>query len=210
MYESVSSVDDAVAALYPLEPAPLPSIFFDLEQSIENAVSTNHAVIDPFATNCGWKEDSLYDASTWDDDLTSATSHLFTGSALSASEESSASSRSSPFPPAASHRCCDTVGALGEHEDSSSCGSPPAGQPAQKKRKLRAWTIEEHRLFVQALDKFRTKYTEAVDADGKKTKGLGPGVAEMIATMIGTRNAAQVRSHAQKYFTRQRRDMGLC
>jgi hypothetical protein len=54
------------------------------------------------------------------------------------------------------------------------------------------------------------KYTEAVDADGKKTKGLGPGVAEMIATMIGTRNAAQVRSHAQKYFTRQRRDMGLC
>mmetsp|Transcript_52718 Transcript_52718/g.107543 ORF Transcript_52718/g.107543 Transcript_52718/m.107543 type:complete len:213 (-) Transcript_52718:42-680(-) len=88
----------------------------------------------------------------------------------------------------------------------SGLSSRSAGR--KQKKKLIAWTQEEHELFVKGLERFRTEETEAIGPDGKKTVGLGPGIAELLASMVGTRNPAQVRSHAQKYFLRVRKEMG--
>eukprot|EP00287_Rhodomonas_sp_CCMP768_P015789 CAMPEP_0196757520 /NCGR_PEP_ID=MMETSP1091-20130531/103699_1 /TAXON_ID=302021 /ORGANISM="Rhodomonas sp., Strain CCMP768" /LENGTH=448 /DNA_ID=CAMNT_0042106299 /DNA_START=15 /DNA_END=1363 /DNA_ORIENTATION=- len=41
--------------------------------------------------------------------------------------------------------------------------------------------------------------------NGERSVGLGPGTAELIAMMVGTRSAIQVRSHAQKHFKKQRK-----
>eukprot|EP00961_Rhodomonas_salina_P242167 3271621-Rhodomonas_salina.1 len=76
----------------------------------------------------------------------------------------------------------------------------------KEKKKLRAWTPQEHERFVVALTMLRTEKTEAVRKDGERSVGLGPGIAETIASMVGSRNAAQVRSHAQKYFLRKRKE----
>eukprot|EP00961_Rhodomonas_salina_P031076 418125-Rhodomonas_salina.1 len=56
-------------------------------------------------------------------------------------------------------------------------------------KKLRAWSPQEHERFVVALTMLRTEKTEAVRKDGERSVGLGPGIAEMIASMVGTRNA---------------------
>mmetsp|Transcript_23257 Transcript_23257/g.46675 ORF Transcript_23257/g.46675 Transcript_23257/m.46675 type:complete len:259 (-) Transcript_23257:46-822(-) len=80
------------------------------------------------------------------------------------------------------------------------------GSPAKKsRRRCCPWTAEEHERFLTALEKFRTKDTQARQPNGKVSDGLGPGIAEIIAVFIGTRNIAQVRSHAQKHFQRMRK-----
>eukprot|EP00961_Rhodomonas_salina_P298742 3938338-Rhodomonas_salina.2 len=58
-------------------------------------------------------------------------------------------------------------------------GSSPA--PESQKKRLVAWTSEEHQRFVFALERLRTEDTEAYNSQGKKTRGLGPGIAELIA-----------------------------
>ncbi|EKX33099.1 hypothetical protein GUITHDRAFT_156158 [Guillardia theta CCMP2712] len=70
----------------------------------------------------------------------------------------------------------------------------------QTMRKRSFWSDEEHQLFMDALKKYNVNPMRETKADGKLYVGLGPYVADMIAIEIGTRNAAQVRSHAQKYF----------
>mmetsp|Transcript_28001 Transcript_28001/g.66563 ORF Transcript_28001/g.66563 Transcript_28001/m.66563 type:complete len:187 (-) Transcript_28001:92-652(-) len=84
-----------------------------------------------------------------------------------------------------------------------------SSSPAPQKKRLVAWTPEEHKRFVFALEQLRTEDTESYNGHGKKTRGLGPGIAELIALAVRTRTAAQVRSHAQKYFAKQRKEMGL-
>ena len=49
------------------------------------------------------------------------------------------------------------------------------------KKQSRYWTQEEHKLFLEAIEKFGKKDVKA------------------IAKYVGTRNATQVRTHAQKY-----------
>ncbi|GAM27557.1 hypothetical protein SAMD00019534_107330 [Acytostelium subglobosum LB1] len=55
---------------------------------------------------------------------------------------------------------------------------------AEKKKQSRYWTPEEHHRFLEALSKF------------------GHRDVKSIANFVGTRNATQVRTHAQKYFLR--------
>lgn len=57
------------------------------------------------------------------------------------------------------------------------------------------WSAQEQAIFVSGLNCLRGR-------DGASR--LGPGVARMLSEMIGSRTAAQVRSHAQKYFKRLR------
>ena len=59
-------------------------------------------------------------------------------------------------------------------------------------------------MFWAGLQKFanRPSTTNGSESDMPMV-GLGPGVAEMISDFIGTRNANQVRSHAQKHFIRK-------
>eukprot|EP00961_Rhodomonas_salina_P089596 1204965-Rhodomonas_salina.2 len=74
------------------------------------------------------------------------------------------------------------------------------------KRHVRPWTKDEHAKFLVALEQFRTNKTEKVKNNGKQSTGLGPGIADLIALIVKTRDAAQVRSHAQKHFQRLRRE----
>ncbi len=94
--------------------------------------------------------------------------------------------------------------------------STPLPAPAKSKEKKRAtekkpspWTNEEQKIFLAGLACFECEKTRVAE-DGHVSVGLGPGVARMIAGMIGTRNASQVRSHAQKHFHRLSRQQGLC
>ena len=64
--------------------------------------------------------------------------------------------------------------------------------------KRRPWTADEHARFVDSLARFGQK--DRGETNGRVGVGLGPGVAELIAVVVGTRNVSQVRSHAQKYF----------
>ncbi|EKX33363.1 hypothetical protein GUITHDRAFT_120426 [Guillardia theta CCMP2712] len=64
------------------------------------------------------------------------------------------------------------------------------------------WTLEEHSRFLVGLERFGPKSTTH-----NTCIRLGPGVAEVIAVVVGTRTASQVRSHAQKFFIRQRRSL---
>jgi hypothetical protein len=58
------------------------------------------------------------------------------------------------------------------------------------------WTAEEQAIFLTGLAQL------SCDRSHTGSVGLGPGVARMLAEMIGSRTAAQVRSHAQKHFQR--------
>ena len=52
------------------------------------------------------------------------------------------------------------------------------------KSQSRYWTTEEHKQFLIGLEKYGSRDVKA------------------IASLVGTRNATQVRTHAQKYFLR--------
>ena len=62
-----------------------------------------------------------------------------------------------------------------------------------------------------ALGRFAPRSTvSTVRTEWEKNQGgqvrLGPGVAEMISMVVGTRSVVQVRSHAQKHFIRLERE----
>eukprot|EP00744_Colponema_vietnamica_P007431 GILI01010696.1.p1 GENE.GILI01010696.1~~GILI01010696.1.p1 ORF type:complete len:458 (+),score=119.27 GILI01010696.1:170-1543(+) len=61
-----------------------------------------------------------------------------------------------------------------------------AGKPQS-----RYWTPEEHQRFLEAVEKFGSKDVKA------------------IAQYVGTRNATQVRTHAQKYYLRIHKESGV-
>ncbi|KAF6000614.1 hypothetical protein F1559_002830 [Cyanidiococcus yangmingshanensis] len=66
----------------------------------------------------------------------------------------------------------------------SSVGSAREGGSSQP----RYWTPEEHQRFLEALEMYGSRNVRA------------------ISEYVGTRNATQVRTHAQKYFLRQSRE----
>ncbi|KAA8493120.1 Myb-like protein I [Porphyridium purpureum] len=70
------------------------------------------------------------------------------------------------------------------------CGQPAAAKPppAAETRNRRYWTAEEHDRFLDGLNIYGSK-----DIKG-------------IARHVGTRNATQVRTHAQKYYLRLSRE----
>ena len=78
-------------------------------------------------------------------------------------------------------------------EEGTAAAPPPTGTapivtPPKKKRFKVSWSVEEHRLFLQALRQY------------------GKGKWKQIAEVVKTRNANQCQSHAQKYFARQSLD----
>eukprot|EP00658_Telonema_sp_P-2_P026466 TRINITY_DN2068_c0_g1_i8.p1 TRINITY_DN2068_c0_g1~~TRINITY_DN2068_c0_g1_i8.p1 ORF type:complete len:336 (-),score=35.30 TRINITY_DN2068_c0_g1_i8:432-1439(-) len=64
------------------------------------------------------------------------------------------------------------------------------GSQKQPKVQSRYWTAEEHHQFLVGLEKY------------------GPRDVKSIAALVATRNATQVRTHAQKYFLRMARENG--
>jgi SHAQKYF class myb-like DNA-binding protein len=61
-------------------------------------------------------------------------------------------------------------------------------EPPKKKSQSRYWTPEEHQMFLDGLDQY------------------GPKDVKAISACVGSRNATQVRTHAQKYFLRLLRE----
>ncbi|EKX31050.1 hypothetical protein GUITHDRAFT_122743 [Guillardia theta CCMP2712] len=76
--------------------------------------------------------------------------------------------------------------------------SEAAGEERASGTRQNRWKKEEHELFLQGVQRYCQSFPR-IDEDGVFV-GLGDGVADIIAAEIGTRTAAQVRSHAQKYF----------
>ena len=77
-------------------------------------------------------------------------------------------------------------------------GRVPEDAPGAK------WTHEEHSKFLIGLERFRGDDV-TIGRNGKPFVGLGPGISDLISAFVGTRNARQVRSHAQKFFLAQAR-----
>ena len=73
-------------------------------------------------------------------------------------------------------------------------GAPRAGK--QKGRRCQ-WSVEEHTRFLDGLNRFGPKDLGNPEPGARISVGLGPGVAEVIAVVVGTRTVSQVRSHAQ-------------
>eukprot|EP00960_Hanusia_phi_P030319 748519-Hanusia_phi.AAC.3 len=69
----------------------------------------------------------------------------------------------------------------------------------------RPWSEDEHQRFLSALERFGTPTN--MDQHRGSAVGLGQGVADMISFVVGTRSPAQVRSHAQKFFLKQQRQL---
>jgi hypothetical protein len=157
-------------------------------------------------------EQKLYGA---DDSVTVGISveHWSILASIDSSDCSSTSSRdSSPVHPSSTTTREDP-----DHTQALSflaASNPPLTQPSEqtpfgqkpKKRQVRNWTDEEHKRFLDAMARFGRPREETVNKDGKMTFGLGRDVAEVIAAAVGTRNPAQVRSHAQKHFQRMVRE----
>ena len=78
-----------------------------------------------------------------------------------------------------------------------------SGRPAASRRH---WTPEEEERFLTALDRFGPKEAKNSTGYGRVSVRLGPGVAEMISIVVGTRSVAQVRSHVQKHYIRKERE----
>ena len=72
------------------------------------------------------------------------------------------------------------------------------------------WSAEEHQQFLAGLARFgpivlpMDKGSSCAKSGARVSVGLGPGVAEVIAGVVGT-TVSQVRSHVQKYFLRRSR-----
>ena len=73
------------------------------------------------------------------------------------------------------------------------------------KQARRPWSADEHARFVESLKRFGSDCTDKAESGGGVTVSLGPGVADLMAVVVGTRTVSQVTSHAQKYFLRLRR-----
>mmetsp|Transcript_25105 Transcript_25105/g.48889 ORF Transcript_25105/g.48889 Transcript_25105/m.48889 type:complete len:443 (+) Transcript_25105:221-1549(+) len=73
-------------------------------------------------------------------------------------------------------------------QQQGSCKSP-MGAGGDMAGQSRYWTAEEHQRFVDAIGLY------------------GPKDVRQIANFVGTRNATQVRTHAQKYFLKMTREM---
>uniref|UniRef100_A0A7S4NDJ2 HTH myb-type domain-containing protein n=1 Tax=Guillardia theta TaxID=55529 RepID=A0A7S4NDJ2_GUITH len=98
---------------------------------------------------------------------------------------------------------------LQNHHQSSS--SMPVSSLAMYNRQLEKaifnssqWSPDEEARFLEALAMF-SDADRRVRPDGRRSVGLGLGVARKISEYIGTRSEEQVRSHAQKHFLRQER-----
>lgn len=98
---------------------------------------------------------------------------------------------------AASVNSCASSAACEDLKNSAACSAEGRGC-GKRIAKRRPWSAEEHERFVESLQRFGQ--TNKLAAGGKIQVGLGPGVAEIIAVVVGTRTVSQVRSHAQKYF----------
>ena len=131
---------------------------------------------------------------------------------LSPSPDSSCSSPASSF--SAAHKapltgqplsslfdCCYPTS---PRSSSSSPCTSHGGSSDDRPVPRRMWTSEEHDRFLTALHAHvstrRRGKTGVRDSGGRLRVGLGRGAARKIAQAIGTRDEAQVRSHAQKYF----------
>eukprot|EP00287_Rhodomonas_sp_CCMP768_P007662 CAMPEP_0196722606 /NCGR_PEP_ID=MMETSP1091-20130531/4934_1 /TAXON_ID=302021 /ORGANISM="Rhodomonas sp., Strain CCMP768" /LENGTH=180 /DNA_ID=CAMNT_0042064351 /DNA_START=11 /DNA_END=553 /DNA_ORIENTATION=- len=92
----------------------------------------------------------------------------------------------------------ETKPVVSTHGSSSTTPSRPAKRQYRKRAlgQPAPWTAEEETIFLMGLDQFGCSRSETGSV------GLGPGVARMLAEMIGTRTASQIRSHAQKHFQR--------
>eukprot|EP00960_Hanusia_phi_P053958 762510-Hanusia_phi.AAC.5 len=96
------------------------------------------------------------------------------------------------------HSCPEDGGtASGEHLEYGSA----EGQKFNKSQ----WSKEEHKRFLEGLQKFCPEVEREAEKDGKVSVGLGVGVAELISSYVQTRSPLQVRSHAQKYFLKKHR-----
>eukprot|EP00960_Hanusia_phi_P061211 764782-Hanusia_phi.AAC.1 len=84
-----------------------------------------------------------------------------------------------------------------------------SGEPGSKRNRKgekesasghsRHWKEEEHERFLMALNRF------SPETLASESGGLGPGIAELIAVVVKTRTVSQVRSHAQKFLIRLRK-----
>eukprot|EP00286_Rhodomonas_abbreviata_P005488 CAMPEP_0181335664 /NCGR_PEP_ID=MMETSP1101-20121128/26964_1 /TAXON_ID=46948 /ORGANISM="Rhodomonas abbreviata, Strain Caron Lab Isolate" /LENGTH=273 /DNA_ID=CAMNT_0023445823 /DNA_START=21 /DNA_END=842 /DNA_ORIENTATION=+ len=92
----------------------------------------------------------------------------------------------------------NNAGSAGSPADPTSTTESARVRPGRRKRPPKQsqcpWTEEEHSKFLHALERFRTEETEAVGPDGRQSVGLG------------SRSVTQIRSHAQKYFQRKRKE----